>query len=121
MHRIFKFSVLILSTCLCLSCATIKDPTVQAYRKVLVLLHIKNPADFATQEASPQVCLLDPASMIPQQSGHMPSDDQELPSVELSELAHDFGQIKEDGDYVHHFRVKNTGGAMLNIQKILPG
>ena len=121
MFRFFKFFVLILGTCFCFSCATVKDPTLRAYRKALVLLHIKNSADFVDPEAAPQVCLLDPAGMIPRHSTHQPCDSKEIPSVEVAETVHDFGAVKEDGDYVHHFKVKNVGKAELSIKKILPG
>jgi len=43
------------------------------------------------------------------------------PSVQLAETTFDFGQLKEDGDYLHVFKVKNAGTAVLQIKKVLPG
>lgn len=43
------------------------------------------------------------------------------PSVQLAETMFDFGQLKEDGDYLHVFKVKNAGTAALQIKKVLPG
>lgn len=119
MHRFFKLFAVILATFLCFSCATIKNPTVAAYRKVLVLLHLKNGSD-SNSETNPQVCLLDPSSMIPEQSSPQ-AQSKESPSVEVAELAHDFGPVREDGDYVHHFKIKNVGKAVLSIKKVIPG
>jgi len=120
MHRFFKLFVLIISTCFCFSCATLKEPTVKAYRQVLVLLHIKSPSDFEI-EAGPQVCVLDPAGMIPKHSAGPPSDSKEAPSLEIKEMTYDFGVLKEEGDYVHHFKLKNVGSAVLSIKKVVPG
>ena len=43
------------------------------------------------------------------------------PSVELSETVFDFGRVSVGNDYVHAFKVRNTGTGVLNIRKIMPG
>ena len=120
MLRLFKFSVLILGACFCLSCSTVKEPTLRAYHKTLVLLHIENPAD-SQPDSQPQVCLLDPTSLIGEQPAQPAGNSTAAPSAEVGETTHDFGAVREDGDYVHHFRVKNVGKAELSIKKIVPG
>jgi hypothetical protein len=44
-----------------------------------------------------------------------------MPAVEVSETAFDFGVVKEGNDYIHAFKIKNTGTGVLEIKKILPG
>lgn len=46
---------------------------------------------------------------------------QGTPTVEVVETSFDFGELKEDEDYVHDFKVKNTGNGVLEIKKVLPG
>ena len=43
------------------------------------------------------------------------------PVLELTEIAFDFGSLKDDGEYVHDFKVKNSGNGVLQIKKVLPG
>ena len=43
------------------------------------------------------------------------------PTVELSETVFDFGRVSEGNDYVHAFKVRNTGTGVLEIRKIIPG
>lgn len=122
MQRFFRLFVLVISACFCFGCATVTDPTVKAYNKMMALLHIKSTSDADTAAVgAPNVCTLDPAGMIPQQSGDTPQDTGKGPSVQITELAHDFGAIREDGDYVHQFKMKNVGNAVLNIKKVVPG
>lgn len=35
--------------------------------------------------------------------------------------SHDFGQLNDETDYVHDFKIKNAGKAVLEIKKVLPG
>jgi hypothetical protein len=43
------------------------------------------------------------------------------PAVELSETIFDFGLVSEGNDYVHAFKIRNTGTGVLEIRKVLPG
>ena len=43
------------------------------------------------------------------------------PAVELSETIFDFGLVNEGIDYLHAFKIRNTGTGVLEIRKILPG
>jgi hypothetical protein len=44
-----------------------------------------------------------------------------LPKVEIPETLFDFGDLKEDEDYVHAFTIWNLGTGVLEIKKVLPG
>lgn len=137
MRNLRKLLVLFVGLSLCTGCASvqaIKEPTVRAYDKMLVFLHIrKTPEETAVKipeadvvpesevQPPPQVCLLDPTTMIPQHSEPSPVGSGEAPVAEVSEMVHDFGNLKQDGEYVHQFKVKNAGNAMLDIKKVVPG
>lgn len=43
------------------------------------------------------------------------------PSVEIPETSFNFGTLTDGKDYVHDFKIKNTGTAPLEIKKVLPG
>jgi hypothetical protein len=43
------------------------------------------------------------------------------PAVEVSETAFDFGKVTEGNDYLHAFKIRNTGTGVLVIRKIFPG
>jgi hypothetical protein len=43
------------------------------------------------------------------------------PTVELSETIFDFGLVGGGSDYVHAFKIRNTGTGILEIRKIIPG
>jgi hypothetical protein len=43
------------------------------------------------------------------------------PAVEVSETAFDFGEVTEGNDYIHAFKIRNTGTGVLVIRKIFPG
>ena len=43
------------------------------------------------------------------------------PSLQLSEMSFDFGELIEGRDYTHDFKIRNTGSATLEIKKVLPG
>jgi hypothetical protein len=43
------------------------------------------------------------------------------PEVELSETTFDFGLVGGGNDYLHVFKIRNTGTGVLQIRKILPG
>jgi hypothetical protein len=43
------------------------------------------------------------------------------PAVELSETTFDFGAVGEGNDYLHAFKIRNTGTGVLVIRKIIPG
>jgi len=42
------------------------------------------------------------------------------PTVEVPETVFDFGVVREGNDYIHAFKIKNTGTGVLTIRKILP-
>jgi hypothetical protein len=43
------------------------------------------------------------------------------PTVEVPETVFDFGLVSDGNDYVHAFKIRNTGTGVLVIRKILPG
>jgi hypothetical protein len=43
------------------------------------------------------------------------------PTAEVPETVFDFGLVSDGNDYVHAFKVRNTGTGVLVIRKILPG
>ena len=43
------------------------------------------------------------------------------PAVEVPETVFDFGLVREGNDYIHAFKISNTGTGVLVIRKILPG
>lgn len=43
------------------------------------------------------------------------------PSAQISEMTFDFGELVEGKDYIHDFKIKNSGAATLEIKKVLPG
>jgi hypothetical protein len=51
----------------------------------------------------------------------MASLSQGVASAEVAESLFDFGKMKEDGEYIHDFKVKNKGAGVLQIKKVLPG
>jgi hypothetical protein len=123
MHRIVG---LLLAGLMLTSCATyqrivqpVVQPSVKAYEKVLVLLHLKKQAE-PEADTQPHVCLLDPTSQITELETPT-AHEGDPPAAQVTETEHNFGEIKENGNYVHHFKVKNVGKGVLNITKILPG
>jgi hypothetical protein len=46
---------------------------------------------------------------------------QEGPVIEIAEPTYDFGEAMEDAEISHDFIVKNTGKAVLQIEKVSPG
>lgn len=45
-----------------------------------------------------------------------------VPIMEVPEVSHDFGKVKDtEGEVVHEFKIKNVGTAVLEIKKVLPG
>ena len=43
------------------------------------------------------------------------------PAMVLSETFFDFGLVSEGNDYIHAFKIRNTGTGTLEIRKIMPG
>jgi hypothetical protein len=93
---------------------------INVYYKVLVLLHIESEPP-EKGEVAVGVCLLDPASNIPHNAAAATVDPAKAPAVQIAETSHDFGLISEDGDFVHRFKIKNVGNAVLKIKKVAPG
>ncbi|SPJ13802.1 conserved exported hypothetical protein [Syntrophobacter sp. SbD2] len=75
----------------------------------------------APQESTPQVCLLDPASCIPQTPSPAVAPDKTAPIVQIPETSYDFGILREDTELVHKFLIKNVGASELIIKKVSPG
>jgi hypothetical protein len=50
-----------------------------------------------------------------------PVEGAPAPSIVIPETTHDFGDLSEDKDYLHNFKIKNVGNAVLEIKKVLPG
>jgi len=46
---------------------------------------------------------------------------QDGPVIEIAEPTYDFGEAMEDAEISHDFMVKNTGKAVLQIEKVSPG
>lgn len=46
---------------------------------------------------------------------------REGPVIEIAEPTYDFGEAMEDAEISHDFIVKNTGKAVLQIEKVSPG
>lgn len=57
----------------------------------------------------------------PEQQGVAPASTEGSPTLEISETFFDFGRMSEGNDYIHAFKLKNTGTSALVIRKILPG
>jgi hypothetical protein len=66
------------------------------------------------------VCILDPAAYA-QQLADPAVENEKAPVAELAETTYDFGKIVDGEEFVHQFRVRNTGKSVLNIKKVLPG
>lgn len=120
MRPLFKLFMLVPGACLCLGCAAAKDSITRAYHETLGPKHIKTDSG-SDAKADAHVCLLDPAALIPQESSEPAADSIDGPCLELRETEYDFGSIREEEDYVHQFRIKNVGKAVLKIKKIVPG
>ncbi len=119
MERWCTWSFWILCALLCTSCSHNPSlPGKDSLQKVLVSLHLqKSPA-----KPGASVCILNLAAMVPEQPIPAVSDiPKESPSVQILETSHDFGELKEDGDYSHDFKLKNVGSAVLQIKKVIPG
>ncbi|MCE5334819.1 MAG: DUF1573 domain-containing protein [Desulfobacteraceae bacterium] len=86
------------------------------FQRFLAFCHIASPQKAKTAE----VCLLDPASYIPEPSA-APASQDKPPVAEVPVTSHDFGNLSESDDYIHKFRVRNTGKSILNIKKVVPG
>jgi hypothetical protein len=50
-----------------------------------------------------------------------PAQANATPRVEVPETDFDFGLVSDGNDYLHVFKIRNTGTADLVIRKILPG
>jgi len=79
---------------------------------------------FANASDSP-VCKLNQEIITAQTSG-TPQEDATAqtaaaPAVEVPETVFDFGKVSWGNDYVHAFKVRNTGTGVLEIRKIMPG
>lgn len=111
---------LLLLPLVCVSCAHTRTIPTKLFEKTLVLLHIRQKQP-TTAGSPPAVCLLDPASEILHISPDTPSGAKETPSLVITETVYDFGEIKDQGDLVHDFKLRNAGSAILKIKKIIPG
>jgi len=44
-----------------------------------------------------------------------------VPKLVIDATSHDFGRVKAGAALTHTFKIKNEGGAELNIQSVTPG
>jgi len=102
MRNRLKCLLWIFSLCLVVSCAHKEDSS----RKVS-----QQPTP-AAPAAAPAAKTAAPAAV--------PSTGS-APAIQLAETNHNFGNMSEDRQYEHEFKVKNTGGGVLEIKKVLPG
>lgn len=120
-NRYFRALVCILFLISVTGCAHIASYSGDAYRKVMVFLHLQK-APSQDPGAGQNVCLLDPAASIPhEQPPPEVADPDKAPVVQLTETSFDFGEVKEGRDLVHRFNVRNVGKGVLQIKKVLPG
>ncbi len=63
----------------------------------------------------------DNSAGIPKQQEIAAAQTNGTPAVELSETIFDFGLVSEGNDYVHAFKIRNTGTGVLEIRKVVPG
>lgn len=96
-------------------CAHMGKPG-EYFQRLLAFCHLGSPP----QEKKPEVCILDPASYVPEASPETASREKP-PVVEVPVTAHDFGRLSESEDYVHKFSVRNAGKSVLSIKKVVPG
>jgi hypothetical protein len=43
------------------------------------------------------------------------------PVIQIPEATFDFGEVPEGGEVVHDYKIKNTGKAELQIERVQPG
>lgn len=87
--------------------------------KLKDVLHLGKSSD--AQDRNSSVCLLDPTTNLPKDTSHGIWPFGKAPVVQVAETSFDFGQVSEEGSFVHDFRVKNTGAGILKIKDIRPG
>jgi hypothetical protein len=58
---------------------------------------------------------------VPEHQGAATAQTTGTPTAEVSETVFDFGLVSEGNDYVHAFKIRNTGTGVLVIRKIMPG
>lgn len=86
----------------------------------LVLAGCAHTPDSPGSMARHQQTVAAPTSVTPaQETAAAPAN--ETPAVEVSETTFDFGQVTEGNDYLHAFKIRNTGAGVLVIKKIIPG
>jgi hypothetical protein len=119
MSRFIKPFFWVLFPCFLAGCAHTSNLSNSMLSMFKDLLHIGKTDSEAV--VSPAVCVLDPTANLPKDTRPPVQASKKDPSVQLSETAHDFGEITEDGTFSHDFRLKNTGNGVLQIKKIRPG
>ncbi len=100
-------------------CAGFKDSSNRSGQE-LALQQSETKAQALIPEA-PQICLLDPASCIPQTTSPVTPPEKVVPIVQVPETSFDFGTMSGDSVFVHKFQIKNVGTSELIIKKIIPG
>ncbi|HEX8090991.1 MAG TPA: DUF1573 domain-containing protein [Blastocatellia bacterium] len=55
------------------------------------------------------------------QQGQPPNKGGDLPKLVITELVHDFGEVKAGTPLRHSFKIRNEGKADLLIQSVTPG
>jgi len=64
---------------------------------------------------SPAFAVTMPPSAKPQAS-----DAKAQPSIQIKQPEYDFGEVMEGTELEHEFTVRNTGKALLNIERVRP-
>jgi hypothetical protein len=119
MQRFFTGMLCVLFLYPLYGCSTFTGASDRFVKESRAVLHPETKAP-GQDCATAGVCLLDPASAIPETVSPAPASDN-APIVQLAETAYDFGTVREDQDLRHKFTIKNVGTSQLKIKKVLPG
>jgi hypothetical protein len=63
----------------------------------------------------------DSAGKTPKAKPADPEASQGAPVIQIPEATFDFGEVPEGGEVAHDFKIKNTGKAELQIERVQPG
>jgi len=63
----------------------------------------------------------EPAGKTPQPKPAAPEASPGTPVIQIPEATFDFGEVLEGGEVVHDYKIKNTGKAELQIERVQPG
>ncbi len=112
MKSLLSFGLIVLFSLVPFGCAHISD----------------NPTDTAEQQQIAAIHGTCPVSLAPVELADMPKQQEiatgqtnGMPRVEIPEAIFDFGLVREGSNYVHAFKIRNTGTGVLQLKKIMPG